>query len=199
VDRSRCGGALGRLQDQGAAGSDGADTGAKAKLDREVVGSDDEADSQGFLPNAMLHHEVGGVHVGDTLLLDPFLEVLDGVPEILEDEVDLAEVGFKCGLAQVTVEGFDELGLEVNDAPVQFSKLPQSVLDILGLVRPESGAEAIDDTRDGFHGSVGEFSNINFGRGHGEGLGINEGWMKRKRRRIAEVTKRIYDVRVAFA
>ena len=109
---------LRRLQDRRVAAGQGADQGARSKLDGVVPGADDEDHAEGVVGRP------GPPGLGQErrvlpLRLHPPVEVLQGIVDLRDHEADLGEVAFEPGLAEIGPQRLVDRGLLLLQEPLQ--------------------------------------------------------------------------------
>jgi len=82
---------------------------------------------------------------GRGLGAQPLGEVVEGVVDLADGEVDLGAVGLGAALAQVGVEGGGEVGALLREHLAQAAQLRRPPLDGLGAAGAEGGPQAGDD------------------------------------------------------
>ncbi|MDH6553369.1 hypothetical protein M2162_007466 [Streptomyces sp. SAI-041] len=138
-------GQLAGLGDHRVAGGEGADHRGEQQLGRVVPGGDDEDDTERVVlgPGPRVGTEVS--RDGGGLGAQPVGEVVQGVVDLPDREVDLGAEGLGGALAQVGVEGGGQVRAVLREHLAQAAQLGRAPLDGLGAAAAEGGPQSGDD------------------------------------------------------
>ena len=150
------GGQFAGLDDDRVAGGERADQRGEQELERVVPGRDDEDDAERVVlrPGRGVGAEVCGDRGG--LGAQPAVEVVQGVVDLADGEVDLGAEGFRGALAEVRVEGGGQLLAVLGEQfaqPARAGRAPRDGLGAAGSGRWRAAGRRRRRARRGSSGS----------------------------------------------